>query len=520
MRLTKNKNIFLLILVLILFLTTRLYKLAEIPASLYWDEASIGYNAYSILKTGKDEWGETFPIHFKAFGEYKLPVYIYTVSFFEILFGLSQLSVRLPSVFFSFGIILLVYSISFKILRNLTVALLASFLITISPWLFIFSRTGYEATAGLFFFLLGLRFWLSFQRSPYLIILSSVFFAFSIYSYNSFRILLPLSMPALFALLFSDKKRNLKLTFSLILGLCLLLFAFIPIITFFSIGEDTRLGAIGIFNNKKTIEIIGDFTKNYLLHLTPKFLFLDGDKNIRSQQEDFGQLFLIEAPFLIFGFLSLLKKKGIQNISLIFFLLVSFIPSTITKEAPHALRSILAAPIISIISAYGIYATYLKIKGNYFWNNFFYKIITAIFIIFFIFYYFNFTAKYNKQSSNDWQYGYKKIFLDYKNEFNKYNNIVISDRYNQPYIFFLFYLTYDPNFFRKEVKYNTTIRKSTSLVKNINKFSFTNIDFYNLPKGKSLIFSNPTDKMDEIKPTRVVLDPDDSPSIYVYEYQK
>lgn len=35
----------------------RVFMLGHIPWGFQWDEASYAYNAYSILKTGKDEWG-------------------------------------------------------------------------------------------------------------------------------------------------------------------------------------------------------------------------------------------------------------------------------------------------------------------------------------------------------------------------------------------------------------------------------------------------------------------------------
>ena len=517
----KKRNV-LLILILTLFLVTRLYKITEVPASLYWDEASIGVNAYSILKTGQDEWGQNFPLHFKAFVEYKLPVYIYTVSLVETIFGLNEFSIRLPALLFSLGVVLLVYSISFKFFKNLTVSLFAAFLITISPWLFIFTRTGYEATAGLFFFLLGFRFWLSYQKSSFFIILSVASFILSIYSYNSFRVLLPLSLPLLFSMLL-DKKKNHNLMISLILGFSLLIFASIPIIELFNKGEETRLSTIGIFDDrKKTIEIVKEFTKNYLLHFSPEFLFLNGDNNTRSQQKGFGELFIIEAPFLILSFFSLLKRKRTESLFLVYLLLVSFVPSAITKEAPHALRSILAPVIISMLSAYGIGIFYLKIKQFLpeSISRSLYKIVIFAFLVFFSSYYLKFISSYNNQSANNWQYGYKKIFTSYQEEFSKFDNVVISDRYNQPYIFFLFYLKYDPRNFKKEVVYNASIKRVTSLVGKINKFTFTNIDFYNLPAGKSLIFSHPTDRMDEIKTTKIIRNPDGSPSVYVYEYQK
>src|SRR3990167_2506030 len=161
----------LLLLIVILFLCTRFYKISDIPLSLYWDEASIGYNAYSISQDGKGEWGDFLPVHFRAFGEFKLPIYIYSVVPFVKIFGLNELSVRLPAILFSLGIVLLTFLLARKLTDNITTGLWSSFLVTISPWFFIFSRTGYEVTAGLMFYLLGIYLLLSLTRN-YFIFLS------------------------------------------------------------------------------------------------------------------------------------------------------------------------------------------------------------------------------------------------------------------------------------------------------------------------------------------------------------
>ncbi|MBU2577901.1 hypothetical protein KKA69_03645, partial [Patescibacteria group bacterium] len=73
----KNFNKILLVLILFFSFLVRIYSLEKIPPSLNWDEVSHGYNAYSIIKTGKDEWGITLPLIFRAYGDYKLPFYIY-----------------------------------------------------------------------------------------------------------------------------------------------------------------------------------------------------------------------------------------------------------------------------------------------------------------------------------------------------------------------------------------------------------------------------------------------------------
>ena len=154
--LKKMRSRIIFVFVLVLFLISRIYKIAEIPASVYWDEASIGYNAYSIATDLKDEWGEKLPLHFRAFGEFKLPVYIYTVAIFVKAIGLNEYAVRLPAVFYSLGTLIIVYLLTKKITCKKWVAILASFIFCVSPWFYIFSRTGYEATAGVFFYLLAI----------------------------------------------------------------------------------------------------------------------------------------------------------------------------------------------------------------------------------------------------------------------------------------------------------------------------------------------------------------------------
>src|SRR5258706_1583069 len=92
-----NKEILLLTIIFLLALFLRFYKLTEIPNGFNQDESSIGYNAYSILRTGKDEYGKSFPVYFKSFGDQKLPVYIYLTAATESIFGLNEFAVRFPS---------------------------------------------------------------------------------------------------------------------------------------------------------------------------------------------------------------------------------------------------------------------------------------------------------------------------------------------------------------------------------------------------------------------------------------
>ena len=153
-----------MLLVLALAFLLRFWRVWEIPPSLNWDEVSIGYNAYSVMKTGRDEWGKFLPLHFRAFGEYKLPIQIYASIPGIWLFGLNEVGVRITPVIFGSLTVLLTYFLAQEIFKDKKVALLSAFLLAVSPWHIQLTRASLESATAmclmigfLLFFLKGLK---------------------------------------------------------------------------------------------------------------------------------------------------------------------------------------------------------------------------------------------------------------------------------------------------------------------------------------------------------------------------
>ena len=407
---------FVLILICLLFLVTRLYKISEIPLSVYWDEASIGYNAYSVLQTGRDEWGEFMPLHFRAFGEFKLPVYVYSVVASEFFFGLTIFAVRLPAVIFGLLSVIGLYLLVFELTKNKLLSLLSSFLFAITPWFFIFSRTGYEAVAGLAFFI-----WAPYFLNKRTLIFSTLLFVISAYSYNSFRILIPLVLVPFLLYFFYKKEFKAVFVSILILGLSV-----IPIYKLYK--QDSGLSRLQAVGSKNIVQ-------NYIKNFSLSYLFVSGDTNPRSQMPDTSQLYYLDILFLVLGIIYILKNKNYYLILIL--LIIAPIPAAITRENPHALRAILMSPILSIISAFGIY------YFSTFYKKFTYPIligIVALYLLSFENYMYKFGTQYNTLSSSAWQIEYKEIF-------EKQRSGCVSDQYAQPYIFALFYQKIDPKYF-------------------------------------------------------------------------
>lgn len=499
----------LLAAILLLFLFTRLYKIDSIPTSLYWDEASIGYNAYSILKTGADEWDQSFPVHFRAFGEFKLPVYIYSTVIPIYLFGLNEFAVRLSAVLFSFGTVILVYLVGLKTFHEPKAAFLSSLILVTSPWFFIFSRTGFEATSGVLFFIGGLFFFLTASKNRWLILLSTACFILSMYSYNSFRVIVPLTIIPL-AYTFIQNKKSKALVLIMALSISALVVSLVPIIRVMT-EEGSRLQTVSIIQSEiPHYESAALFITNYFSHLTPEFLFISGDSNIRHQVPHFGQLQWIIAPFLLYGLYISFKTKRYM---LVYLLIISIIPAAITKESPHALRAILAIPMISLISGYGIVELSKEIR----YSKYFIILSTVTILGLFGWFFYQFTNTYSQQAASSWQYGYKYIFQNYSQEFKNYNEVLITDRYNQPYIFALFYLSYDPNLLRDQAQYNSIDKWYLSVIERLDNLRFTAVTAQKVATGKKLIFASPEEKLDNIREREIIRNLDGSVAFYVYE---
>src|SRR4030043_1082025 len=157
----KIEKIILLAIVFLAF-TIRFYKLQEVPPALNLDEVAIGYNAYSILKTGRDEYGLRFPVFFRPHDDYKPPLYIYLAVPSIAIFGLNEIGVRFPSMLFGTLSVFMIYFLVVEVASEhhsnkmkRTIGLISALLLAISPWHIQYSRAAFETNTAVFLCLMG-----------------------------------------------------------------------------------------------------------------------------------------------------------------------------------------------------------------------------------------------------------------------------------------------------------------------------------------------------------------------------
>lgn len=291
LRRADNFQIPISILILLLAFFLRFYHLDRVPPSPSLDEVSLGWNAYSILQTGRDEYGTKFPILLRAYDDWRPALYVYLIIPFIKVFGLSVLSVRLPSVLLSLVTVLTVYFLTKELFRNSSFSILYSLfsilLLSLSPWHVYISRLGHEVNAGLTFSVLAIFFFLKAinGKRPEFLFLSSFFFALSLYTYQSQKIFGPGMLLALLVIFRKNLLlRKKEVVFAVILGL-ILLFPLIKV----SLTPQAliRFQGTNIFSNQPELE------KRSSLRLqrdyqTGNFLGLVFDRPIVAEKENYS----------------------------------------------------------------------------------------------------------------------------------------------------------------------------------------------------------------------------------------
>ena len=495
------KKLIWLFFILLLAFFLRFYQLDQNPPSLNWDEVSHGYNAYSILKTGADEWGVSWPLVFKAYGDYKLPVYIYSTVLSIKAFGLNDWAVRLPSALTGVFSVLLTYFLFKKLFKNYLGACLASLFLAISSWHLFLSRAAFEANLASFLVIGGVYFFLLGLEKKWLLPLSIFLLGLSVHTYYSARIFTPLILILLFFLyrieLFNWFKKRKKE--SLLTGFLLLLF-FVPlVISFVSPQGWARFkwvsvldqGAINRINmargssqlseplprlvhNKATYFTLA-YAKNYFSNFSPNYLFFKGGSNYQYNIPGEGIIYPILIPLILLGLYWLWRNRFQKGSKLILaWWLLAIVPAAATQENPHVLRTILVLPVPYLLAALGFGQIWLWLKKQKIWRWILALVFSLILIFSFLNFWRNYFGFYRQNYSWSWQYGYQQAATYIEKNYNKYERILITKKYGEPHEFLLFYLKWNPEKYQQDLNLKRYFQTDWYWVDSFDKFIFIN----------------------------------------------
>lgn len=472
----------LLVLILIFLVATilRFYKLDQYPVGFHIDEASLGYNAYSLLKTGRDENGLLFPLHIDMFGDFRPAGYQYLDILLIKLFGLSEFAARFPSALFGAATTVAIFLLAVAIFKDETLGLLAAGLVAFSPWHIVISRASAETIVALFFIILGAYFFLTgIKGKTKQFFWATIFWSASLFFYHSSRVFVPV-LGVVFSILAYPLWKKKGKNFKLKLCLSLLTIFFLSLFLIFGAGggagrfrqvsifhfPEIRLvleeqiredGVVGMpiiltraFHNKVVNYGLG-YLKEYFRYFSLNYLFIEGGLPSWYVVPGMGLMYLIELPFLFVGLYQLIKKKRLFLIPVVWLVLGPTIAAVTRDDVPNVQRSLVMLPAFSLITAYGLWRSLQWAREKF--GLAIQRTMILLLVLMFCWNFSYFLHQYyvHGRVHRPWYRfnGFKEMVLAVNGLAPDYDKIVVTKSQGGIYMHFLFFQKFDPAEYQK-----------------------------------------------------------------------
>lgn len=465
--------IILLVSIVLLGASFRFIGLGRNPAGIIDDEADAGYDAYSLIRTGRDQWGATWPLtSFRGFGDYRLPANTYFSIPPIAVFGLTPFAVRFSASLFGTLTIVMVYLLVCEALgsSSKTIPLLSAFFLAISPWHVGMSRIGLEETTSVFFVTCGMWMMLRGRNHPKALLIGLLILGLSLYIYTANIVFVPLLLVFTICLF---RKVYLPLTKHMLIGIAcfILLFAGFFISSSTSTAA-TRTRQVNLTNDSGLLDIVNEkqgacgrvfpravcrlvfnkysaygakFVSNYFNHFSPNLLGIYGTDTQYSILPGRGLLYLFDYPLLVISLIIVFLTFSPARLLLVGWLFLSAIPDSLTSDGQYG-RFFISYPAWPILIAIGVTALVSRIKYR--------KALLTFIVLAFLAAAGNFIIEYSTffpyRYSQFSHFGYEELVQKIDTYLPSYSRVIVSSRVQdaKQYIYYVFYTRYDPASFQ------------------------------------------------------------------------
>lgn len=564
-----TRRLVILMGIILLALALRLAWLSEYPAGFNADEVNQGYTAFSILKTGKDEWGKFLPVAPRSYGDFRAPLYTYLTIPSVAIFGLNEFAVRLPAVLAGTLSVLGVYLLVVELFggkktispfgrkfAGKDLGLVAAVLLAISPWHVQLSRGAFEPNLPTFFLPWG---WWAFEKGlkeKWWMVMAAVFFGIGLFSYYSARVIIPVFLLLLLIIrrqLFRGLgARGLFRRYGAALAV-FIVFLGAAVGTMFS-GGSTRGADVAIFSptggwesvfgtryegallgeptvvaklfwNKLTY-VASLFTANYLSYFSPQFLFTQGaGEATYGMIPGMGVLYLPEALFILSGFYLFIRQrldKVYPYNMIVLAILMAPVPAALAKGPGLAAnRAAIMMPYLQIFSALGAVVLWEKlgtIVGRLSATIIVFLIVGASLVSAIERYVYHGPVTTAPQMSYGWQ-----AAADYlKNHETAYGKVIVSRSFSEPQMFVAFFMKLSPSYVQEQsrdwLRYETEGLKFVDQLGeySLGKFTFRRINYLSDADKKGVLLMGREEELPVDKNLLKEIDyPDGRPAIRI-----
>jgi hypothetical protein len=322
------------------------------PPGFYRDETAIAYNAYTLGTSGKDEYGASFPLFIKSFGDYKSPLYVYLLAGVFAVTGPSAHVARDFSAVLGLAAVLMLTYLAYALTRRVPLALAVGFLAGLSPYLFEISRLVFEVALEpllIAAFLLVLHrassgVWRRRQSVGLALLLGAMF-----YTYQAGRVFAPLFAIGVALFFWRGRRRQLAELSGL----------FVALLVPFGIYWEIHPGALS--ERYETVtwlhglawwQIVARFPGHYFANINLWDWAVHGDSVERHHVPGDGSLFFVEIGLALAGVaIVLLRRRSDAWWRFVLYaLLVSPAAAALTIGSTQSLRLIVLPLVLPLLA--------------------------------------------------------------------------------------------------------------------------------------------------------------------------
>ena len=427
----------------------RIVGLADLPPGLFCDEAGLGFNAWSLLHTGRDETGTSWPLYVWSFGvSYKNPIFIYSAMLPVGLFGLSEFSVRLTSALYGIATVIGIGLLG-RIAFGAAGGLIAALLLAVVPWHVHFSRIGFELITFPALFIFAFTALAAGVRGrPRWLLLAGPLFALTLYSYGPAKLFVPAFL-AFAVLLYARRLWAVRGT--VVMAIVLMVLTAMPVLVF-DMSHRDRSGQY--FSRTTTLNASQTWQENarrvldqYQRFYSRAFLFDNGDPLTRHSVPGFGELYWTFLPLLGLGVLWCLWPKRPEGKLFLWWMVLYPVAPALMNEAPSASRGFIGVAGFCLVAAAGATLVLDGIRRVIPWLTVARVLQTAAVAGLIAGlgiegqrYWTAYTTTYPRQAADDFQYGYRDAIGFMEDRRNQYDLLLLTANHvNMPQIFAAFY---------------------------------------------------------------------------------
>ena len=368
----------LLAVIVVIGVSIRIWQFGSVPGGFNQDGAMAAVDGKALADYGTDRFGTWLPAHLYAWGYGQMSSLLsYLIAIFVKFFGLNPITARLPQLIASVAGGVFFY-LFIRDIFGKGAGLIAAAFVAINPWHLVQSRWALDCNllphffmGGLYFLNLGLT-----KRRRYTYI-SMIFFALCMYCYGITIYTIPVFLVAV-CIFYLIRKRITWKDALISAGVYLLIswpFLLTMAVNFFKWDTiELPFVTIQYFSGSVRSSDILLFSAEPLKQLAVNFKCLLNTTVLQKKDlpwndiQGFGTMFLCSIPFMICGFVELLRNKSKGAKGLAVFALLTGVWAGLLTNGVNVNRINIVYYGMMMFIVLGIYFTIREIRYTK-WSN-------------------------------------------------------------------------------------------------------------------------------------------------------